>query len=515
MAPKDAKAAEKKNGDVKWSERKHTREKTKSSRRIVVAVCAFLALLIVAILVAFGKMIFSGNTGTPVDSKDNTAQQQEETLPDETQQAQTPAPTEETEIVTEEPAQTGEDAEQGDAEEINAEDPDLAAENQQTQQGGNAETGNDETANNAEAQNGEAQNAASQGGDAEGQNTDNRQEAQQQPEAAPAQLPAISDADETVYATSDVRVRDYPGTQGSNVINVLTAGQSVKRTGTTSTGWSRVEIGGKTGYVSSNYLSTSKVTASDNSGSNKSSDGTVSVTKGGVNLRDVPNGNILATLNKGDKVTPTGKTQGSWTQVSYNGSTGYVYTSYLSSASGSSDKNVTQQESSDTVYAVSGVNVRSEPSSSGKVLTTLSKGQKVSRTGTTSNGWSKVKVGDVTGYVYSDYLSSSKDGGKKSTDSTSGSGSKTNSGYILPNSDSHIYTDSELSKLSKSQLRLARNEIYARHGRKFNDKSLQDYFNSCSWYKGTVDAATFDANVLSYLNDYEVANLSAIASAEN
>ena len=36
--------------------------------------------------------------------------------------------------------------------------------------------------------------------------------------------------------------------------------------------------------------------------------------------------------------------------------------------------------------------------------------------------------------------------------------------YILPDSSSRILSDSEVSGLSKEELRLARNEIFARHG---------------------------------------------------
>ena len=42
---------------------------------------------------------------------------------------------------------------------------------------------------------------------------------------------------------------------------------------------------------------------------------------------------------------------------------------------------------------------------------------------------------------------------------------------------------------------IARNEIYARHGRKFNDSELQAYFNSKSWYKGTVNPEDFSTSV--------------------
>ena len=54
--------------------------------------------------------------------------------------------------------------------------------------------------------------------------------------------------------------------------------------------------------------------------------------------------------------------------------------------------------------------------------------------------------------------------------------------YIFPNSASVLLTDSEVSGISKDQLRIGRNEILARHGRRFNDQALQQYFDIKSWY---------------------------------
>ncbi len=45
-------------------------------------------------------------------------------------------------------------------------------------------------------------------------------------------------------------------------------------------------------------------------------------------------------------------------------------------------------------------------------------------------------------------------------------------------------TESELSSCSCKQLELLRNEIYARNGRIFNRKDLQNYFDSTPWYIG-------------------------------
>lgn len=74
---------------------------------------------------------------------------------------------------------------------------------------------------------------------------------------------------------------------------------------------------------------------------------------------------------------------------------------------------------------------------------------------------------------------------------------KSNQDYILPDSSSRILLDSEVSALSKEELRLARNEIFARQGRKFDDVQLQSYFDSKSWYKGTIDPEDFSESMLS------------------
>lgn len=83
--------------------------------------------------------------------------------------------------------------------------------------------------------------------------------------------------------------------------------------------------------------------------------------------------------------------------------------------------------------------------------------------------------------------------------------------YVLPESNTRVYSQSELAGLSLSELFIARNEIYARHGRQFTDKTLQDYFSGKSWYSGTIAPSDFDASVL---NSCERQNVDAILAAE-
>lgn len=84
--------------------------------------------------------------------------------------------------------------------------------------------------------------------------------------------------------------------------------------------------------------------------------------------------------------------------------------------------------------------------------------------------------------------------------------------YILKDSSSRYLTKDDLQGLSADECRLARNEIYARHGRKFDDEGLQSHFNSCSWYQGTIAPSDFDETML---NDIEVANKNLIVEYEN
>lgn len=57
-----------------------------------------------------------------------------------------------------------------------------------------------------------------------------------------------------------------------------------------------------------------------------------------------------------------------------------------------------------------------------------------------------------------------------------------NKDYILPDSDWDTVTYSDLAGLSLAELRIARNEIFARHGRLFEDDLLNKWFFSKDWY---------------------------------
>lgn len=100
---------------------------------------------------------------------------------------------------------------------------------------------------------------------------------------------------------------------------------------------------------------------------------------------------------------------------------------------------------------------------------------------------------------------------KSGDDSSSTDVSAADSGYILPQSSARLLTERDLSGLSLREINYAKNEIYARHGRMFNSRELQDYFNSQSWYSGAVSPEDFSESVLS---DVEKQNAQFLSSAE-
>ncbi len=89
---------------------------------------------------------------------------------------------------------------------------------------------------------------------------------------------------------------------------------------------------------------------------------------------------------------------------------------------------------------------------------------------------------------------------------------------IIPNSNTKVLTEADLSGLSLAQLRIARNEIYARHGRQFQDEFLTEWFNSKSWYTSIAkkySSSAFDALSPQPTSSIEYDNIQFILEYEN
>ena len=120
----------------------------------------------------------------------------------------------------------------------------------------------------------------------------------------------------------------------------------------------------------------------------------------------------MGVLEKGTKVNYIGES-GNWTKVEYNSKTGYISSTYLT-------KQESTPSTTSTMYvtASDGLNVRKGPSTSYSIITNLAKGTAVT-VHSTSNGWSKITVNGIEGYVSHAYLSSTKPSTNSSSTSSS------------------------------------------------------------------------------------------------
>ena len=98
---------------------------------------------------------------------------------------------------------------------------------------------------------------------------------------------------------------------------------------------------------------------------------------------------------------------------------------------------------------------------------------------------------------------SSNSSNRNDSDNSSDDNYSYNTSYI---------SQSEVENMSREELNLTLNEIYARRGRIFDDPTLSAYFNSKDWYTPKYTAAEFSKNVT--FNEYEQANLQLLINEQ-
>ncbi len=187
----------------------------------------------------------------------------------------------------------------------------------------------------------------------------------------------------TAKTTDYLNLREGASTS-SKVLATLAKGTTVTIT-ESSGAWRKVKAGTRTGWVHSQYLTST-------------TSGSTTVTKtttDSLNLRQSAStsAKVITVLAKGAKVTVT-STKGDWSAVKVGSRSGWVHSSYLTSASSSTTVTKTTRTP---------LNLRQSASTSAKILTELAVGTKVTVT-STKGTWSAVKVGSRTGWVASAYL---------------------------------------------------------------------------------------------------------------
>ena len=245
----------------------------------------------------------------------------------------------------------------------------------------------------------------------------------------PTQAPSN---DGTVQAklTADVNLRRGAGTN-YGVIKVIGTGTTVTVTDASNSQWYKVKLSdGTEGYLFSEYL---KVTSGDINSAKPSatpkptpapSNGTVQAkTTSDLNVRKGPGTSygIIKVIDMNVTVTITEATNSSWYKVKLSdGTEGYLAAQYLKITSGdinsvkpgnSGDDNTNNGNNSNApatdeyVRVTVGLNLRSEPNTSCKVLTVLSTGTVLNVLDRKTSGWVHVRTtGGAEGYVSAEYV---------------------------------------------------------------------------------------------------------------
>ena len=163
--------------------------------------------------------------------------------------------------------------------------------------------------------------------------------------------------------------------------------------------WSYVEVGGQNGYMYSKYLGSegeTNVTAY------------VKTNTRGLNLRKIPNGDIITSFPRGTKVTILAS-DGAWSKVSVDGQTGYMLTQWLSSSKPSGNTNSGSVSGSIGTAIVNNPKdtqvlfLRAQASTDSEALGYFRNGTSVTLL-EKLDGWYKVNVSGKTGYMMAKFL---------------------------------------------------------------------------------------------------------------
>ena len=156
---------------------------------------------------------------------------------------------------------------------------------------------------------------------------------------------------EAVTARDKVNLRDFPSTETGNVVGTLSYGEAVVRTGisgSSDTGWSRLEVNGQVVYASSRLLATSmdykeqeKPTPENPEAGRRftAASGKVKAKDGRTNLRTLPTteppSEVAAQLTGEETAERLAvDADKGWTKLSYNGQIVYAVTNYLTAVEG-------------------------------------------------------------------------------------------------------------------------------------------------------------------------------------
>ncbi len=143
-------------------------------------------------------------------------------------------------------------------------------------------------------------------------------------------------------------------------------------------------------------------------------------------------------------------------------------------------------------------NVREYSNKNSKVIITVKEKEEFKIIDKTRDWWKIITKDGIIGYMHKSRINIIKE--------------KVNG--MFPEASTHKLTEGQLSLWNSEELRLMRNEIFARYGYVFKSKDLQEYFYNQDWYRN-IEKLPADNDGSSLLTEIEKANITNILEIEN
>lgn len=242
---------------------------------------------------------------------------------------------------------------------------------------------------------------------------------------ATAQAKSQSTTKYTVNADV-LRVRTGPSTS-NDIMSRVYQGQTLNVIGQEN-GWYKININGKTGYVSGEFVNAGDSNTASKPNDNttvKPASGNYTVNVSSLRVRTGPSTSHtqLGSLHKGQVVQVTGEVQ-DWFKINYSGQTAYISKDYVTKGGSNTDapqddqqqnnnNNVTVQPGGTYVVNATSLRVRTGPATYNSIIGGVLNGQKLDVIGA-ENGWYKIKHNGKVGYVSSEFVKFVKDGSSTS-----------------------------------------------------------------------------------------------------
>lgn len=222
--------------------------------------------------------------------------------------------------------------------------------------------------------------------------------------------PSQASAQSAATVTDYLNLRTGPSTDDA-ISAVMAPGASVSLDGGAQNGYLSLTYNGSWGWAHADWISVGGSAPSPGTGVT----GTATVFDGALNLRSGPSTgySVISVMPDGATVSLTGESAGGFLGVVYNGTSGWASAQWLNTGGGAtppSNPTPTPPTSGigDTVVGTmrttDSLNMRSGPSTSNTIITTVGAGNTVEIMGDPQNGFYPARYGGNKGWMFGEWL---------------------------------------------------------------------------------------------------------------